>query len=276
MRTLELRHRSDAFQSVMDGLTDPGVCSSTGMPKMDLALGGGLFAGKAYGIQARKKTGKTLLMGTMSYNMNELGIPHLWIAAEMNDKELEQRQIARAIGRTALDFLTDNIDLASQVRAYGETAPDNIIYSNATGITIPELKELVVRAIEEQHIHGFFLDYLQLVRNVRMSGNRTEHLEDVAQTISEIVREYQVWAVVAAQLNQDHNTRGGEGMLLAFDLIFSLHRSQSSSEGWLEMKDSRYTPYRNIGSEIKPGLKLEPNGPFFSEIGSVSRESSLL
>jgi len=259
----------------MDGLTDPGVCSSTGMPKIDLALGGGLFAGKAYGIQARKKTGKTLLMGTMSYNMNELGIPHLWIAAEMNDRELEQRHIARSLSRSALDFLSDDAQLASEVAAYAANAPDHVIYANAVGITIPELCELIRRAVKEHGIHGFILDYLQLVRAIR-NGNRTEHLEEVAQTISELVREHQIWALVAAQLNQDHNTRGGEGMLLAFDLIFSLHRGQHSSEGWLEMKDSRYTPYRNIGSEIKPGLKLEPNGPFFSEIGSVSRESSLL
>jgi predicted ATP-dependent serine protease len=259
----------------MQGLTDPGICSSTGMKKLDIALGGGLFAGKAYGIQARKKTGKTLLMGTISYNMNELGIPHLWVAAEMNDRELEHRHIARGIGCSALDFLTDNPEMSAQVRSYAEAASDNILYANAVGITIPELKEIISRAVKEHDIHGFFLDYLQLVRATR-HGNRTEHLEEVAQVIAEIIREHQIWCMVAAQLNQDHNTRGGEGMLLAFDMIFSLHRNPHSSEGWLEMKDTRYTPYRNIGSEIKPGLKLEPQGPFFSEIGSVERESSLL
>jgi hypothetical protein len=42
------------------------------------------------------------------------------------------------------------------------------------------------------------------------------------------------------------------------------------------MKDTRYTPYRNIGSEIKPGLKLEQIGPFFSEINGVGGDTTSL
>ena len=55
-------------------------------------------------------------------------------------------------------------------------------------------------------------------------------------------------------------------MLLAFDMVFNLNRDKFKSDAYLEMTESRYTSYVNIGSKTKPGLKLEQNGPFFSQI----------
>ena len=235
------------------------------MKKLDAAMGGGLFAGKAYGLQARKKIGKTVLLGTISYNLNLTGVRHLWIAAEMNDRELEQRHLARALDYNAVEFLKgEDLCLAEQVAEYNKTAPNNIVYANAPGLTTKDLDKVLDEAVRKYDIKGFVLDYLQLVRPLSPM-TRADHLEYVAQWVAAATRKHGIWAMVAAQLNQHDNTRGGEGMLLAFDMVFSLRRPKYSANAWLEMMETRYTMYQHVGSEKKPGLKLEQKGPYFSE-----------
>jgi replicative DNA helicase len=263
---IELRSRKQALQSVLDSIQNPARQDSTGLSKLDLAMGGGLYAGKAYGLQARKKIGKTVLLGTISYNLNMAGVNHLWVAAEMNDRELEQRHIARALNKNAIDFMDPNgLETEEIVTEYQATAPNHIIYANAAGIRFDELSEVVDVAVKKHGINGFILDYLQLVRATKGGGSRVDHLDAVAQWVSAVVRKHQIWALVAAQLNQEDNTRGGEGMLLAFDQVYTLHREKFSSEAWLEMMESRYTTYRHVGSWKRPGLKLEQTGPYFSQ-----------
>ena len=264
MSRLELRTRSDAFDDVVASFQDPTRCDGTGLSKLDTAMGGGLFAGKAYGIQARKKIGKTVLLGSISYALNDAGVPHLWIAAEMNDRELETRHLAHALGRPAIDFMDGREDLSELVSMHACDAPDNITYCNAAGVTLPELENVIERAVEKTGIHGVIVDYLQLVRSTGNS-NRTEHLETVAMFLANVAREKQIWVLCAAQLNQEDNTRGGEGMLLAFDMVFTLRRKKYGEWAWLEMMETRYTPYMHVGSAKDPGLFMEALGPYFRE-----------
>ena len=139
---ISFRSRKTAITSVLARLKDPGRCDSTGLSKLDNAMGGGLYAGKAYGLQARKKIGKTILLGTISYNLNLLGTKHLWVTAEMNDQELEQRQLARALKKDSLSFMNGNIDV-DEINNYLKNAPDNVHYANASGISLIELEKLI-------------------------------------------------------------------------------------------------------------------------------------
>ena len=264
MRKNGFASRTSAIQRVLDGINAKGNADLTGFSRLDKALGGGLYGGKAYGVQARKKIGKTVFMGSLSYNLNTQGVPHLWLACEMSDHELEQRHLGRALGRNSLDFLrAEDPMLEDEILMYQATAQDHITYANVPGLSIPELRALVTKAVEEKKIHGFFLDYLQLVSGG--GGDRVQHLEAVANTVVELVKEHGIWAVVAAQLNQEDNTRGGEGMLLAFDMVFSLRRPKFKEGAWLEMMETRYTPYAHVGEEKSPGLILEEHGPHFRE-----------
>ena len=66
-------------------------------------------------------------------------------------------------------------------------------------------------------------------------------------------------------MNQDGNTRGGEGLRLACDQYYTLHREKSDVRAWLEMGESRYTMYENVGSKDFPGMLLNSNGPHFCD-----------
>tara|TARA_R110000744_G_scaffold66596_3_gene136156 strand:+ start:660 stop:1478 length:819 start_codon:yes stop_codon:yes gene_type:complete len=256
--------RDEAMQMIVSQAEDDVIVSSTGMDRLDKCMGGGLYASKLYGFQARKKVGKTIIMGTMSYNLNEASIPHLWIACEMSAVEIEQRHIARALNVNPIAFLKHRDGgLKDDVKRYRQTAKNNITYADAYYLTISRLCELVKKAVDDHQIEGFFLDYYQLVRGDR--ENRADHLEEVGQTLAGLVREHNIWCVTAAQLNQDGNTRGGEGLKLTADMVFTLHRDKGIKEGWLEMEESRYTPYRNVGSRRDPGITLETKGLYFTE-----------
>ncbi len=69
--------------------------------------------------------------------------------------------------------------------------------------------------------------------------------------------------LVAAQVNQTGNTRGGEGLKLASDMYFTLHREKGAQGAWLEMEETRYTLYTDVGSAQEPGLWLSKTGPHF-------------
>ena len=256
--------REETLKTIVSHVEEDTVVTSTGLDRLDKCMGGGLYANKLYGFQARKKVGKTIIMGTMSYNINENDVPHLWIACEMSAVELEQRHIARALGVNPLAFLKHRDGaLKDRIKEYQKNSKNNIIYADAYHLTVPRLCELIEQAVEDHQIEGFFLDYYQLVRGD--SENRADHLEGVGQTLAGLVREHDMWGVTAAQLNQDGNTRGGEGLKLTADMVFTLHRDKGIDQAWLEMEESRYTPYRNVGSRNDPGLTLESKGLYFTE-----------
>jgi hypothetical protein len=71
---------------------------------------------------------------------------------------------------------------------------------------------------------------------------------------------------VLAQENQDENTRGGEGLRLACNQLYHISkRDVSTTDAWLEMMETRYTPWTGVGKEHYPSLRLSEKGTHFEE-----------
>lgn len=253
-------------EGIVEAIAKPLPRYSTGLVSLDEVLGGGLFASKLYGVAARKKVGKTILAGTISHNLNERGVKHLFIALEMSPAEVEQRNIARALRINSIAFLKrDMPSLPSRAGQYAVTVDDNMIYEAAPGATLDDLRGMVGRAIVQHGITGVILDYWQLVGGKAKNETEEYHLRNVAQWLADTCRKEGLWALVMAQVNQTGNTRGGEGLKLACDIYFTLHREKGSDGAWLEMEESRYVPYRSVGGELEPGLIMNHCGPFFED-----------
>jgi replicative DNA helicase len=261
--TAQTKH--EVIEHLIDAILSPPPRYSCGMPQVDEAMGGGFYAGKLYGLGARKKAGKTMLLSTWSYDLNMAGIPHLFIGAEMSPIEIEHRMAARWLKINPIAFLRHPTkDLARRTAEYHSHVPNNMIYEHRPTLTLDDLAHMINRAIARAGIKGVLLDYWQLVRGRQRDDTQEQHQANVAQFLADVARRENIFVVVAAQLNQEGNSRGGEGLRLSADLYWVLSRELGATGGVLTMEDARYVPYRDIGTTLVPGIHLH-NGSHFSE-----------
>ena len=229
-------------KEIYEDLGKPLDIYSTGLRELDAVMGGGLIAGRSYTIAARKKTGKTMLLGTISHNLNRDGVRHCFIALEMSAKEIEQRNIAR-----------------------------DQRFEHHPSASFDTVRRIVARA-RLQGACGVFLDGLQLVGGKSPQHTEEYHHRCVAQWFADAARDTGMWMLSSVQTNQQGNTRGGEGPKLACDEYFVLHREKDQYGAWLEMEESRHTIYANVGSESYPGLWLRKHGQHFSDDPPATNE----
>jgi hypothetical protein len=149
--------------------------------------------------------------------------------------------------------------------------PANVVYCNAPGLTFTKLKETVYRAAQSG-IKGVILDYWQLVGGKESRKSTAEHQDEVAQWIADFGRESGLFNIVMAQINQEGNTRGGEGLRLACDQFYQINRDDITQPAmWLEMMETRYTKWLNVGESSKDnimpraGYTLMEKGPWYRE-----------
>lgn len=260
-------------QKIIEDQSKPLQVYPTGLGLFDDAIGGGLLPGKLYAIAARKKVGKTAFLGTISHNLNFARVKHLFIALEMSPEEIEQRKISHELGINSIGFLKRKLNGDLQRAAdYVVSAPEFTVYEHSPGATIDEVRRMVARAVLHHGIKGVILDYWQLVTGIQKGQNEEYHLRMVAQWLADFCRRENLWAMVAVQLNQEGNSRGGEGIKLACDMYLALHREKQSEGAWIEMEESRFVPYSHVGSETNPGLWFRKNGPHFEDASAFPTE----
>lgn len=225
----------------------------------------GLYVTDSYTV-----THNTITASTISWNLNLQGVKHLFIAGEMGAEEIHERNLARALNCYPSHFRGPHRDDPAFLTRIAEVAVQTkrcIIYQDAPGLTFNDLRRYVASAIYQHKIQGIILDYWQLVGGKDAKRSTAEHLDGVAQWIADFCRQHGIWSVTMAQINQEGNTRGGEGIRLAFDQVYELHREDISQPyAWLEMRDTRYTKWMNIGSKDIPGLFMNEKGPYFEEV----------
>lgn len=264
-----IRDDYDITEEIIEDMTKDVRPISTGMVRLDKCMGGGFHPGMSYGFAGRKKMGKTILASTISYNLNEAGVHHLFIACEMGSKQIHQRNIARGCDIYASTFRNKEYqtpEVMQRIKEFQSNSNQCIHYMDAPGLTFDGLKQAVSMAMYKHKISGFILDYWQLVGGKPKNKSTSEHLDEVAQWIADFCRKHGLWSMVMGQINQDGNTRGGEGMRLAFDQVYQIHRPDVSMPGaWLEMMDTRYTTWNNLGSKDEPGLEIAEKSPYFIE-----------
>lgn len=263
-----LKRERDVMNSVWQDIEHRAAPVSTGLKRLDAAMDGGMHARRAYGVMARKKMGKTVLAATIAKNVADAGVPVLFIAAEMGEKEIQERVACRTMGVYPSAFRSEyrySQDFSSKFAEACGKASDNLIYASVPGIRFDQLRQLIPAAITLHKIKGFILDYWQLVGGKQGKASEREHLDEVAQWLADYARENNLWCLVMGQENQEGNSRGGEGMRLAFDQVYSLCGEPESRDRWMEMRDTRYTKWLDVGTEENPALCIEEKGPYMAE-----------
>lgn len=275
-------------EAIVGELREPLPCVSTGFPRLDAILGGGLTARKCYCMTGRKKSAKTLWGGSISANLNRARVRHGYIAAEMGPERIEQRNIAAEMGFNSLAFVDgkyrDDPRFAARVAETAIATPDDARFINARGLTFDRFKRDVLQLARIHKVKGVIVDYLQLIRgNLGREKTEAQHLLDVAQWMHDQAEALKIWFLVLAQMNQEGNVRGGEGVRLAFDLVVESKRDQGGKGTgiWLEMMDTRDTRWRDAGDEAHPAFLIDEKiGPRLieqpdeQEAANIAREEA--
>ena len=262
------RTKNEVLNEIVKNYDNIGTATSTGYSRLDEAMGGGLYQGKFYTLAARKKTGKTMMLGSISRHLNRAGNIHLWIALEMNGIELEQRQVSRDLKINPIAFLKhrENALRDKVEKIAGNGIANNTIYCDYPGLRLTYLSDVICDAVEAYDIKGVIIDFLQLIGGGSGSEMAVHH-DAVAVECSRLAKQLGIWIFAAAQLNQDHNLRGGEGASIAADQLYHLERCEGKNDAlWLSLTESRYTPYMDIGSSDTPGYLIRSEGPYMEEM----------
>ncbi len=263
---------SEVINRIATRMKGGGQHTKTGFQRLDNALAGGFYSGKLYGFEAGMKAGKTTLLASIAYNMATNGYKILYLALEMGADEIMQRMVARHIGCSALDLMGEkakrNTALQEKVAAAAQDFK-TMTFQTRPRMKLDELKTVLAMAGRSGKYDGIIIDYYQLVTGANPKESSATHLDNVAQTMAEAVKSWPYWIATAAQVNRDGETRGGDGLKAACDVLFQLHTAEVNG-GWntmhLEMRASRYTPYHHVGTEHDPAYQLRPDvGPYFEE-----------
>lgn len=259
---------------VIDELLNSTDCDPTGIRVLDeQGMRGGLYRGRTYAIAAAAKAGKTTLAHSISYNLNHAGVKHGYLALEMGGGQITQRQIARKGRFNSLQFMENKTaEFATHATESSLDLPNNCLFLHRPNLTFSELKTELSQAVMTQGIHGYFLDYWQLVRGKERGQTQEEHQADIAQWCAGFNAKHNVWGVIICQLNKEDNAFGGAGINRACDQFYKLFRSETAGcehQAWLDLEHSRYTFSGTFGSEISPSLEqVTSAGPYFRDFGS--------
>lgn len=258
--------------------------TSTGFPRLDAALGGGLYPGRLYGLCAQQKVGKTSMLGSIAYQLCEQDIGWCYAALEMGSDQIYERLLARHMNCNSLDFLDRERRQQNWFQKGFSSATSwfedkDCVFRTRPGMHLDELLSLLARIALSGRYRGVFIDYLQLIGGRPKSTNETYWYDEVAQALAEAAKRFNIWIVVAAQIGRNDSVYGGDGLGRACDVNLKLvpvERTASDPPGlphraWIEMLASRYTPLGDVGSAAMPAYSLNQSaGPCFEEYGPPS------
>lgn len=264
--------RADVLAEMIEGMQRPAKIYSTGYPCLDGAMGGGLHAGRVYCFAGLGKSGKSMLAGGISRNLNAYGVRHGYLALEMGALEIEQRQVAREIGAHSMALLgnvkthiMERVGRAAARAAAGEW--NHVLYVDMPGGSFDRLRTEILSLRHRHRCAGVIVDYWQLVSGRPNGQSEEEHLRRVAEWLAAAAKRLGMWFVVLAQLTDDGEATAisRTGMLRNADQVYFIRFGDLDQSRWLECKASRYTPPTDIGAKDDPALKLEFPGPHFRD-----------
>lgn len=266
---------AEVSEQIVNGLGEDLPRFPTGLQRLDEALAGGLYSGKLYGIAAKYKAGKSLLMATIAYNLTLAGVSTLYLSLEMGPDELVQRMMARSMNVNGLAFLGQGRN-STQFQSEAAQAAihlghhNHLVLVQRPRMALEDVLASITRAALRRQVKVAFVDYLQLVSGQRRNESLAVHYDNVAQALAEATKRHGILIVVGAQTNREDGIRQGDGLLNACDLALRLHKVETEDmpdRAWVEMMASRFTPRINVGSKDNPAFELDTGaGPSFREI----------
>jgi len=247
---------------------------TTGIDSLDFLMQGGVQTKRLYGLGGLYGRGKTIMLGSISDNINLQGVPHLFLSMETPPEDIEIRCCARHLKLNASSILDsgdeDHQIFVEQTSDYIDALPDNTLYDFAPGATIDEIHRKVLAAKSRYGIKGFILDYWQLIRGRDRGQTEENHLRDVADRLAAICRQEDLFGIITAQVDERGRLKVSESLLQSASLYVRLVREENERVAYFVTEKSNYTRYLDTGSESIPGMIFDDQvGPHFRNTDAI-------
>lgn len=203
------------------------VLVSTGFPKIDDLLNGGIYRSDFVAIVAPPKSAKSAFALQLVSNIVDQNEVVGLLSLEMSDLQNGMRFISQASYKNSINkhgspieaidagSLRPGMHHATFVRAV-ETAvelSDKKILVCQQPLEWQELKRETRRLVKEKKMTVLVVDYWQLVFNARRGTSRADLLAEVAKGLKQLAQELNIIVVALGQFNQEglkHKANGQE------------------------------------------------------------------
>ena len=245
--------------------------AETGIEGLDLVTQGGLVARRLYAIGAEFGRGKTILLGSISHNLNADGVRHLFLSMETPPEDIEIRNIARGIGQNAT-LLNDPTHpqkkiLRRNAERYLQKLQDYTWYEFLPSATMDDINRAILHAVHRYKVQGVIIDYWQLIRGREKGVSEESHLRDCANRLAALARRLGIWILMACQTDAFGKPLVSTGILQAASLFIRLQRDPNDQQGFFTTEKSNYGPIADGGTPENPGMIFDLRGPYFRSPG---------
>jgi KaiC/GvpD/RAD55 family RecA-like ATPase len=230
-------------------------------------MNGGLIPTRMYGVGAETGIGKTVLLGSISENLNTQGRRHLHISLETPSEDIEIRNVARRMNVNAAQIYDsdqpEHQHVVNNADAYIAQVPDNTFFEWAPGATYDDIRRYIVHAIHKHGIEGVIIDYWQLIRGRERGQSEEGHMRDVANRLAALARRENIWILIAVQVDESGRVKISDSIKLACALYVRLMRAPNDTTAYFHTEKSNYTRLTDTGSASTPGMIFHHHGPHF-------------
>jgi replicative DNA helicase len=271
---LTMRTKTEVARTAIDAARNKVDAATTGIDSLDLMMQGGIQSKRLYGIGGLFGRGKTVLLGTVSDNLNLQGVPHLFMSLETPPEDIELRSCARHMNlNVSAIHDTGDIDHATFIAnadAYISAVGDHTYYDYSPQATLDEIVRKILAAKARYGIKGFILDYWQLVRGRYKGQSEDDHMTEVADRLAAICRQEDLWGIVAAQVDERGRLKKSDALYQSASLYIRLCREENETRAWFVTEKSNYTHYTDNGNEATSQMIFDDSiGPQFRNTHAV-------
>lgn len=245
--------------------SDSRLPLSTGIKALDHVFHGGLHWGSLMAILARYKVGKTVAQATLAHNLSSQGVRTLMISLERRMDDAELFIMARCLHTTVAEITGPMTDEIQELLAIYAEASRPLWYVHKPGMTIDELRSVIISEVRLNNIQVVLVDHWQLIRAINPKQSQEQNQAEAAQMLADLAAELDKIIVLTGQLNSEGAPKGSEGLLASAAIAVRINRPDGSDGAFVDTLVSNRGPSRTAGSPADPKLYLDPNGPHFRD-----------
>ncbi len=195
-----MRHAADVHKR---GAGVVGV--ATGFVDLDTKLGG-LAPGNLVILAGRPGMGKTALATNIATHVAEHGTGVLFFSLEMTSEEIGLRIVAERCDLSSARLRTGSAtqtEIETVLRRAGEIARGIKLYTDCTGgASVAHIANRARRHMLRHDIGLIIVDYVQLMRPARGTGNRVTDVTEITNGLKALAKDLNVPIIALSQLSR--------------------------------------------------------------------------